>query len=338
MESNYAETGNRAKIRRIILLFLTILIVGTIGYMILLGINILDAIYMTVITITTVGFKEVTTMTDPAKIFSVFLIFSGVGTVSYTFSTLMLMLVDGKFNEIWRDRMNERKIADLKDHYIICSTDQIGEIIIDDFIEEKKDFVVITDDEDQYKSWLDKGVLVVHGNATDSEVLEKANIKSAKGLLSCMQKDVDNIVIVLTSRNLNKDLYIISLAAENESSIKLKQVGADKSISVNEIGGKRMSTLMLRPTIISFLDVVTRFGDVEVDLEEATITEESELREKTLSQAELPKKTGLIILAVKKVDEEEIKFNPGPDFVMNVGDKLIVMGHQDQIKKLKDML
>lgn len=338
MESNYAETGNRAKIRRIILLFLTILIVGTIGYMILLGMNILDAIYMTVITITTVGFKEVTTMTDPAKIFSVFLIFSGVGTVSYTFSTLMLMLVDGKFNEIWRDRMNERKIADLKDHYIICSTDQIGEIIIDDFIEEKKDFVVITDDEDQYKSWLDKGVLVVHGNATDSEVLEKANIKSAKGLLSCMQKDVDNIVIVLTSRNLNKDLYIISLAAENESSIKLKQVGADKSISVNEIGGKRMSTLMLRPTIISFLDVVTRFGDVEVDLEEATITEESELREKTLSQAELPKKTGLIILAVKKVDEEEIKFNPGPDFVMNVGDKLIVMGHQDQIKKLKDML
>lgn len=338
MESNYAETGNRAKIRRIILLFLTILIVGTIGYMILLGINILDAIYMTVITITTVGFKEVTTMTDPAKIFSVFLIFSGVGTVSYTFSTLMLMLVDGKFNEIWRDRMNERKIADLKDHYIICSTDQIGKIIIDDFIEEKKDFVVITDDEDQYKSWLDKGVLVVHGNATDSEVLEKANIKSAKGLLSCMQKDVDNIVIVLTSRNLNKDLYIISLAAENESSIKLKQVGADKSISVNEIGGKRMSTLMLRPTIISFLDVVTRFGDVEVDLEEATITEESELREKTLSQAELPKKTGLIILAVKKVDEEEIKFNPGPDFVMNVGDKLIVMGHQDQIKKLKDML
>lgn len=338
MESNYAETGNRAKIRRIILLFLTILIVGTIGYMILLGINILDAIYMTVITITTVGFKEVTTMTDPAKIFSVFLIFSGVGTVSYTFSTLMLMLVDGKFNEIWRDRMNERKIADLKDHYIICSTDQIGEIIIDDFIEEKKDFVVITDDEDQYKSWLDKGVLVVHGNATDSEVLEKANIKSAKGLLSCMQKDVDNIVIVLTSRNLNKDLYIISLAAENESSIKLKQVGADKSISVNEIGGKRMSTLMLRPTIISFLDVVTRFGDVEVDLEEATITEESELREKTFSQAELPKKTGLIILAVKKVDEEEIKFNPGPDFVMNVGDKLIVMGHQDQIKKLKDML
>lgn len=234
--------------------------------------------------------------------------------------------------------MNERKIADLKDHYIICSTDQIGEIIIDDFIEEKKDFVVITDDEDQYKSWLDKGVLVVHRNATDSEVLEKANIKSAKGLLSCMQKDVDNIVIVLTSRNLNKDLYIISLAAENESSIKLKQVGADKSISVNEIGGKRMSTLMLRPTIISFLDVVTRFGDVEVDLEEATITEESELREKTLSQAELPKKTGLIILAVKKVDEEEIKFNPGPDFVMNVGDKLIVMGHQDQIKKLKDML
>ena len=327
----------KRKIKFILYAFSLLLIIGTVGYMILSDVDIVDALYMTVITVSTVGFGEVGTTSNSSEIFSVIMIFLGVGIVGYAFTTLVAMFVEGKVSDLWKGSKMERKISALSDHYIICGSGELAEVIIKKFIDENLDFVVITDKREDLDDYSHHNILVVEGQSTEESVLLHAGIEKAKGLVATMETEVDNIVTVLTARNLNNKIYIISNAITKSGNEKLLKVGANKTLSAIEISGNRMASLMIKPNIISFLDVVTRVGDVELDLEEVIVKKGSYLENKTLIEAEIPKKTGLTVLAIKKIEDEKMLFNPPIDYTFKIGDVLIILGREEQVDKLRNL-
>lgn len=327
----------KRKLKFIFYTFALLLVVGIVGYMILLNIGFIDALYMTVITISTVSFGEVAQMDSEAKVFSIFMIFWGVGIVGYAFTNLIVMFVDGKLTDLWKGKKMDRDISKLNNHYIICGSGEIAEVIIKKFVDENLDFVVITNKREDLDEYSHDDILVVEGSSTEEDVLIHAGINKAKGLISTMDLEVDNIVTVLTARNLNKDIYIIANYITPSGSEKLKKVGADKTISAVEISGKRMAALMIKPNIISFLDVFTKVGDLELGLEEVTIKKGSYLENKSLLEAAIPKKTGLMVLAINKFEDNKLLFNPPIDYIFKLGDVLIALGREDQIEKLRDL-
>ena len=243
----------KRKLRLIIFSFIFLLGLGVVGYMILLRVDFIDALYMTVITISTVGFGEVETTSDASEIISVLMIFLGVGIVGYTFTTVVAMFVEGKLPDLWKGNKMDKQISKLDNYYIICGSGELAEVIINKLIKEKLDFVVITDNHEDLDDYSHQDILVIEGQATEENVLEKAGITKAKGLLATLDSEVDNIVTVLTARNMNKDIYIIANSITKSGSNKLMKVGANKTLSATEISGKRMASLMIKPNIISFL-------------------------------------------------------------------------------------
>ena len=327
----------KKKLRFIIISFVLLLTLGVVGYIYLLDVEFIDALYMTVITISTVGFGEVGTSSNESEIFTVILIFLGVGVVGYAFTTIVAMFVEGKLVDIWKGSKMERKISSLSNHYIICGSGEMAKVIIDKFVEESLDFVVITNKHKDLDEYSHDNILVIEGQSTEESVLEHAGIDKAKGLIATLDAEVDNIVTVLTARNLNSEIYIIANALSKSGSNKLMKVGANKTLSAIEISGNRMASLMIKPNIISFLDVVTRIGDVELDLEEVIIKSGSYLENTSLLDAQIPNKTGLIVLAIKKHEDKQMIFNPSIDYTFKTGDVLIVLGKEDQVKKLRDL-
>lgn len=199
------------------------------------------------------------------------------------------------------------------------------------------DFVVIENDEAIVKELLDEGIPTIFGDASHEETLDKARIKTARGLIASLSKDSDNVFTVLTARELNPDLYIVSRAIDKNSHLKLKRAGANNTISPNEIGGSRMAALMLRPSVISFLDIITHAGDVVLDLEDVVICKNSPIMDKSLKDVKIPEKTGLIVLAIRKTGSEKLQFNPHSDEVLQLGDTMIVLGKQDQVNELRKL-
>lgn len=327
----------KKKLKFIFIVFVLLISFGILGYMYLLDLDFVDALYMTVITVSTVGFGEVGISNDQSELFSVLMIFLGVGVVGYAFTTIVAMFVEGKLVDIWKGSKMERKISSLNNHYIICGSGEMAEVIIDKFVEESLDFVVITNKHKDLDEYSHDNILVIEGQSTEESVLEHAGIDKAKGLIATLDAEVDNIVTVLTARNLNSEIYIIANALSKSGSKKLMKVGANKTLSAIEISGNRMASLMIKPNIISFLDVVTRIGDVELDLEEVIIKSGSYLENISLLDAQIPNKTGLIVLAIKKYEDKQMIFNPSIDNTFKTGDVLIVLGKEDQVKKLRDL-
>ena len=327
----------KKKLKFIFIVFVLLISFGILGYMNLLDLDFVDALYMTVITVSTVGFGEVGISNDQSELFSVLMIFLGVGVVGYAFTTIVAMFVEGKLVDIWKGSKMERKISSLNNHYIICGSGEMAEVIIDKFVEESLDFVVITNKHKDLDEYSHDNILVIEGQSTEESVLEHAGIDKAKGLIATLDAEVDNIVTVLTARNLNSEIYIIANALSKSGSNKLMKVGANKTLSAIEISGNRMASLMIKPNIISFLDVVTRIGDVELDLEEVIIKSGSYLENTSLLDAQIPNKTGLIVLAIKKHEDKQMIFNPSIDYTFKTGDVLIVLGKEDQVKKLRDL-
>lgn len=318
-----------------ILLF--IIIAGVIGYQMLLDLTFIDALYMTVITISTVGYAEVAPMTPDAKLFSILLIVISLGTVGYLFSQIVSYLMEGDIQKAFRRRSMDKRIAGFKDHYILCGVGETGWHAMKRLESKKVDFVVIDNHAPLIEEILESGVPAILGDATTDEVLLKAGIDRAKGLICALSKDADNVFIVLTARELNQDLYIVSRAIDKSSHAKLIRAGANNTLSPDEIGGNRMAALILRPSIVSFLDVITHAGDKVLDLEDIILKEGSPLINLTLREARLPEKTGLIVLAIQGNGDEKMQFNPSSNQMLGLGDKLMVLGTEEQVNKLKEL-
>lgn len=319
----------------VVMLLVSLILTGTIGYKFLLDLSLIDALYMTIITISTVGYAEVGVMDTEAKMFSIILIFISLGTVGYLFTSVVSSFLEGDLRKAWRRRRMESHISDLKNHYIICGAGETGHNAIKQFKKSNVSFVVIDRDEEKINELIEENIPAIHGDASQEYILDKARIDYAKGLISSLSSDAENVYTVLTARQMNKNLYIVSRSINKHADEKLKKAGANNTISPNEIGGNRMASLMLRPNVISFLDIVTRAGDVILDLEDVVIFKDSSLIDLSLMQAKIPEKTGLIVLAIKKKNLEKLSLNPSSDEVLKEGDTMIVLGREEQVNQLK---
>ena len=225
------------------------------------------------------------------------------------------------------------QIEKLNQHYIICGYGETGRIVVSELQKAKIPFIVIEQNPDSLQELIEKRILYVEGDATQEEVLQKACIEKAKGLVACLTKDAENLFIVLSARDLNADLTIVAKAIHHSAHHKLKRAGATNTVSPTEIGGHRIASMLIRPAVINFLDTMTRAGEIELDLEDVPIEEGSELCGLLLREAQIPQKTGLIIIAIEQVNKEMI-FNPGSDCVLDAGDHLYALGRPEQIEKL----
>jgi voltage-gated potassium channel len=321
----------------VMVLFVTLVLTGTVGYSLLLHVSLLDALYMTVNTIATVGFREVATMTSQAKIFTIFMIFAGLGLVGYSVTNLVAFFTEGELSNALRRGRMENKIRALNKHYIVAGAGETAQNVMSQLLAGKVPFVVVDLREEKIKEFHDRGILAIHGDPTHESALEQANIHKAEGLICALSSDTENVFTILTARYLNPDLYIISRAIEPHAHEKLRMAGADRTISPNEIGGRRMAAMVLRPSIFSFLDVVTYAGDDVFNLEEVQLGEKCELNGLSLRDARIPDQTGLIVMAIKKSGSRMMIFNPKADEKIDQGDALIVLGDPEKVDKLKKL-
>jgi len=320
--------------------FFIIILTGTFGYKFMGGEKwtLIDALYMTVITLTTVGYGETHELTnDSLKIFTIFLIFSGLGVVTYTFSTITAYLVEGDLKDTIRRNRMLKEIKNIKDHIIVCGTGSTGIHILEELIKTHREFVVIETNEETIKKVIHdlKEFPHVIGDATEDETLINAGIKSAGGIIPALSTDKDNLFITITARALNPHIRIIAKVVDLKSRAKLIHAGANVVTSPQLIGGLRMASEMIHPSVTVFLDYMMRAKDTVVRIEEVTTSEKSKLCDKTVVDAAIRRKTGVNLLAIRR--NHRFNYNPKPDETLNTGDTLIVYGDSDQIQKLREL-
>lgn len=315
-------------------LIILVVAFGTTGYMVIEQWNFLDSIYMTVITLTTVGFKEIHDLSFSGKLFTIILIIGGVGTVLYALSTGAKLVIEGELVEIFGRKRLEKKIKELKDHYIICGYGRMGRIICRELKSHNMRFIAIERNPDIFRE--EEDILIFEGDATKDEVLKKVGIEKARGLVSVLSTDAENLYVVLSARGMNPDLLIVARAGEEGSEQKLLRAGADRVVSPYHIGGLRMAHTVLKPAVVDFIEFATKSGNIDLQMEEITIQEGSKLVGLTLDECGFGKELGVIIVAIKRTTGE-MKFNPTFRSMVKVGDTLIAIGETVKLKILEDM-
>jgi len=315
-----------------------ILICGTSGYMLIEGTSLTDAIYMTVISITTVGFSEVIPLSPPGKYFTILLIFGGVGFFLYMVSLITEAMIEGGLYTFLGRRLMEKKLDVMKGHYIVCGFGRIGKVISKILHESKKTFVIIENNPDEIKIIEELGYLVLQGDSTNDDMLKKAHIMDAKALIAVTSSDADNVYVILSARGLKPDIYILARSSGKKGAeIKLLRAGANKVFSPYEIGARRMAQSLMRPTVIDFLDLTVHEGELGLRLEELQVSEKATLVNKTLMESGIRSEHDLIVVAIKR-QKGEMLFNPHSDTDILTGDILVVLGEQTNIQSLEKKL
>ncbi len=316
----------------ILLLLMGILLFGTFGYMSIESMSFLDALYMTVITLATVGFREVKELSENGKIFTIILILSGFGIFTYTLTVGARIIIEGEIKEVFKKRKMNKKIEALSNHYIICGYGRMGSIIVKELKASNIPVVIIEKNKANLQQ--EEDIVYIEGDATHDEVLISAGIQRAKGLISVLPSDAENLYVVLSARELNKNLFIVARAVDKEAEHKLKRAGADRVVSPYFIGGLRMAHTVLRPTVVDFLEFATRAEYAEIQIEEIEISKKSSLIGKTIGQSGMGRDLGVIIIGIKRSDGR-MKFNPTSQTLIKDGDTLIVIGHSDKLSELE---
>ncbi|MDP8993261.1 MAG: potassium channel protein [Actinomycetota bacterium] len=305
---------------------------GTIGY-VMLGFGLLDAVYQTVTTITTVGFREVRPLDTTGKVFTIFLILVGVGTALYTFTVALETLIDGHIRDLFGRRRMHRNIGRMSDHVIVCGWGRVGQSIARYISNADQELVVVD---------RDPNVLVgiphpyVQGDVTEDEVLRAAGIERARVLVAALDTDAANLYATLSGRSLRPDLFIIARAHTDSSEPKLERAGANRVVNPQRIGGARMAALALQPHVAEFLDVVMHEGDLEFRLEEIPVPEGSDLAGRSLREAQIRDRTGALVLALR-TEDGTFTTNPVPETQMCPGHILIAIGTAGQLEALEKL-
>lgn len=311
-----------------------IIAIGTIGYHLIEGWPFFDALYMTVITLATVGFSEVHPLSHGGRIFTVVIIIFGAGFIAYAIGSVAQFMLDGQMQRLLGRRKLQKDIAKLSDHYIVCGFGRIGAIICRELATKPLPFVVVERDPLLCDKLDQEGYLYVVGNATDDDILLAAGIERAKGLVTVVTADTDNVYITLTARGLKPDLFILARASEEGAEKKLTRAGATKVISPYTIGGTRMAHAILRPSVMDFIEIATAGQNLELQLEEIRILQSSSLVSKSLISSGIRKDLGLIVVGITKGDGQ-MNFNPVPETIIEAGDILIALGQQNAIVNLE---
>lgn len=335
-KGSFVHTSTHRLMSAVIFLLLA-LITGVVGYRVIEGWSLLDSLYMTVITLATVGYGETNLLTPAGRVFTIFLIMMGVGALTYGLTSVTAFVVEGTLTDIIGRRRMEAEINKLKDHIILCGLGETGRHVAEEFLKIRVPFVVIEKDSERIKHMEKIGpFLYIEGCATEDEILLQARIREAKGLVTTLPQDRDNIFVILTARGLNPKLRIVSRVVEPEDRVKLAKAGADAIVSTNFIGGLRMASEMIRPTVVSFLDKMLRASGDAVRVEEAKIPPGSKLIGCKLAEAGIYEKTSLVVIAIARGENYEL--NPGPDTLLHEGDGLIACCSVEQLHRLKRLV
>lgn len=322
-----------------LLIMLSVWLLGTIGYVLIDNYSWFDAFYMTIITVATVGYGEVAPLSQSGKLFTAFLIITSFGTFAYAVSSITKFVIDGEFNEFFKNRKLNATIDKISDHVIICGYGRNGRQAAQVLKKHNKRFVVIENSATLTSTLNHKfSELVITGDSTQDEVLIKAGILRARAIITTLPVDADNLFIVLSARNLNKNLTIISRASEDNSDTKLKIAGANNVIMPDKVGGAHMASLVMKPDVMEFIDHITAEGGDNISLEEISFERiPDELKNKTLKDLEIRNRSGANIIGYKTAKGEYI-INPSADTLIIADSKLFVLGTQEQISALKQIL
>jgi len=317
-----------------VLILLALMAIGIAGYKFLEGWPVLDSVYMVVITLATVGFREVYPLNAAGKIFTMGLIICGVGVAVYTLGQFIEIIVEGEIIGYRRRKKMEKKISEMKNHYIICGYGRVGHQVATEFDIFKVPYVVIDAKVETATELEEKNVPYIIGNITSDENLEKAGLTRAKGLIAAADSDPDNVFVTISARVLNPKIYIVARAGHAELERKLRLAGANRVISPYFIAGKRMAALALRPIATDFLDMVMHGEHLELEMRELNVPDTSKIAGKTLGEAQVRQKSGAHIAAIRKADG---KFNlqPMADSKIESGDILVALGTPKQLDLLQ---
>jgi len=324
------------KFKIVLLILVLVISFGTMGYTIIEGWSPLDSLYMTLITLSTVGFGEVYVLSPTGKIFTMILVIFGVGGAAYTVSIIGQMIVEGEIRKLLGRRKMEMSLKGLKDHYIVCGYGRVGRRVCKEFRIRRVPFVVVEKDPLAVERIERDGFLFVQGDSTEDSVLSNAGIEKAKGLVSAVANEADTVFIVLSARQLNPNLFITARADSEPAERKIKRAGANKVVSPYKIGGIRMAMTTLRPNLVDFMKVVTFDKETGVVIEEIEIKDNSPLTQSTLKDSPIRKEFGIMVAGIKKPGKD-VFLNPSPETKIEAGDILIVIGEKEQLEKLETM-
>ena len=319
-------------------LMLSVVVIGTLGYKSMSELYTwVDALYMTIITVTTVGFREVHPMDDAGKLFTIFLIITSISIYGYVLSVISEYIANGRFFEQIKKKKMEQNIKKLENHTIVCGFGRNGRQAVARLKSYNKQCIIIENSKKIIEELDAKGYTYIKGDATDDNTLERANIKTATHLITTMPSDADNLYVVLSARQLNKELTIISRASIDNSYSKLKVAGANNIIMPDKIGGNHMASLIVTPDLIEFVERISIEGRDTTNLEEIAADDlPKEFINKSLVDLNIRKKTGCLVIGFKTANDEYI-INPGTDVVLEPGSHLIILGNIDQIEKLHEL-
>ncbi|HFE52964.1 MAG TPA: potassium channel protein [Bacteroidetes bacterium] len=328
------------KVKTVLLLFFGLVALGTFGYMLIEGWDALDSVYMTIITIASVGYREVGPLHFWGRIFTMSLIFFGLIVVSVFVASVTSLYVERELQKAFRSRRMLKQIQKLRDHVILCGAGDTGRQVIEEFHRVGQPLVAIEKNPEHVQGLSEAfpDLPIIEGDATKDETLVAANIQHARGLISSLAEDADNLFVVISARALNPNLYIVARAVDPHTQQKLVRAGANHVISPNVIEGLRMASVVLRPSVVDFLEIIMRGGEVEMRLEEIDVPDDSPLIGRSLRELQIPQRTGLIVLAIRRKSGRRFELNPGPQTVLHAGDRLIVLGEINEVDLLRTYL
>ena len=312
-------------------LLVSVVVFGTVGYALIERWSLWQAFYVTVLGITTV---DLPSMSRGGQVFTVFLLVAGVGATLYTFTLLATVVVEGGLPKRLQRRREARMLETISDHFIICGYGRIGSIVAEQFRRQHIPHVVIERDAERVQLALDQGALSVEADASREEVLKRVGIERARGLLAVVGTDAENVYTVLSARVMRPNLFIISRAETDDATQKLKRAGADRVISPYQIGGMQIAQTALRPAVVDFVALATSADNLELAMEEITIADKSPFSNLSIVDANLRQRYGVIVIGIQRHDRR-MEFNPEPDTRIEPGDKLVVLGRPDSLKRLE---
>jgi len=309
----------------------TIILIGTIGFMVL-GLSFVDAMYMTIITITTVGYRELTgpNVTYAEKIFTMIIIVTGVSTVLYTFTLTLQVVIEGQLREFVGRRRMDRKIADMQGHVVVCGWGRVGQAAARDLQRSGADVVVIDSDDQRVH---DINLPTIVGDATLDETLRTAGVDRARALVAALEGDAENLFVTLSSREMNPDMFIVARARQDDSVEKLSRAGADRVVNPQELGAARMASFVVQPNVAEFVDVVMHERSMDFRMREVEIGAGSPVAGISLREADFRRRAGVLVLALRG-DDGVFATNPDPDMVLHPHHVIIAVGTADALQEL----